>query len=86
MRYENLLQEPRAELARLAGFLGVPAREQWLERSAAFIDGGRTRSARSRLHPAAFTELRSVCASGAHAFEALEALEAEHATAVKFPQ
>jgi len=86
MRYENLLREPRAELARLAGFLAVPAREQWLERSAAFIDGGRTRSARSRLHPAAFTELRGVCASGAQAFEALEALEAEHAAAVKFPQ
>jgi hypothetical protein len=82
MRYESLLKEPRAELEKLAEFIGVPAREQWIERACAFVDPGRARPAKSRVHPGDLAELRSVCSPGTQAFELLEA---EHAAAVSLP-
>lgn len=82
MRYEKLLKEPRAELEKLARFIGLPAQERWIERASALVDSGRAGSARSRLHPSDLAELRSVCLSGAQAFELIEA---EHAAAVSLP-
>jgi hypothetical protein len=79
MRHENLLQDPRNELARLANFLEVPAQEQWLDDACARVDPSRSGSAKFRLHPSEMAELRNFCRQGNRAFESLEA---EHAAAV----
>lgn len=82
LRYENLLADTRAELSRLADFIGVPAERQWLDRTSEFVDSGRAGGAAARLHPSALAELRAACASGARAFDLLES---EHAASAKLP-
>jgi hypothetical protein len=72
LRYEQLLSNPRAELSRLANFIGITAEQQWLDRTSEFVDAGRTGGSGSRLHPGALAELRASCASGTRAFDLLE--------------
>lgn len=76
MRYERIIADTRAELSRLADFIGVPADRQWLDRAGQFIDPARRGRAAARLHPSALAELRAACAAGTRAFDLLES---EHA-------
>ncbi|MFG3001847.1 sulfotransferase [Streptomyces sp. NPDC048340] len=66
LAYEDLLDEPREELARLAGFIGVEPLPQWLDAGAACLDGSR-RGASRRLPAAELAALREACAPGAEA-------------------
>lgn len=72
LRYEQLLKDPRAELAQLASFIGVPADQQWLDSACKNVDSGRSGSAASHLHPGDLAPLRAACAAGARAFDVLE--------------
>jgi hypothetical protein len=72
MRYERLIKDTRAELSRLADFIGVPADRQWLDRASDFVDSERPGRAAVRLHPSALAELRAACAAGTRAFNLLE--------------
>lgn len=72
LRYEHLLADPRAELSRLADFIGITAERKWLEKTSEFVDSGRSGGAGTRLHPGALAELRVACASGTRAFDLLE--------------
>jgi hypothetical protein len=72
LRYERIAQDPHAELARLAEFIGIPAESQWLDRCYDFIDPDRSGSAVARLHPSDLLALRTICASGTRAFDLLE--------------
>jgi hypothetical protein len=76
MRYEQLLSDPRAELSRLADFIGAPADQRWLARAEEFADPGRTGGALAHLDPGALAELREACAPGAQAFDLIKS---EHA-------
>jgi hypothetical protein len=78
MRYERLVRYTRAELSRLAGFIGVPADPGWLDWASGFVDAARPGQAAARLHPSEIAGLRAACASGTRAFELLES---EHAPA-----
>lgn len=73
MRYERIVRDPRAELTRLADFIGIPAESQWLDRSCDFVDPKRSGSSASRLHPSDLVTLRAICAPGKRAFDLLEA-------------
>lgn len=69
LAYEDLLDAPRDELTRLAAFVGVEPRPQWLDSACAFLDGSRRGAARS-LAAAELDELRDSCAPGTRALEA----------------
>jgi hypothetical protein len=73
LRYELLLTDPRAELARLADFTGASADEQWLDRACPKTDPRRMGSAAAQLQPGELAELRAACAPGSRAFDLLEA-------------
>ncbi|GEB51242.1 sulfotransferase family protein [Streptomyces cacaoi] len=64
LSYERMLDEPREQLTRLAGFLGVPPLPDWLDRAATMLDPGR-RGAALRLPPDELAAVRSACAPGA---------------------
>ncbi|MEI5101842.1 sulfotransferase [Streptomyces sp. PmtG] len=66
LAYEDLLDEPREELTRLAEFIGVEPLPSWLDAGAATLDGGR-RGASHRLPPAELAALRERCAPGTRA-------------------
>ncbi|MEX2981103.1 sulfotransferase [Streptomyces sp. C36] len=66
LAYEDLLDEPRKELTRLADFIGVEPLPQWLDAGSARLDAGR-RGASRRLPTDEFTALRECCAPGARA-------------------
>ncbi|MGR4878151.1 sulfotransferase family protein [Streptomyces sp. LARHCF249] len=66
LAYEDLLDDPRKELTRLAGFIGVEPLPQWLDAAVARLDGSR-RGASLRLPAAELAALRERCAPGAHA-------------------
>lgn len=72
LRYEALLENTRAELTRLAGFIGARADRQWLDGCCAFVDAGRMGSAAAQLHPIDLAALRRACAAGTRAFDLLE--------------
>jgi Sulfotransferase family len=72
LRYESLLKDPRAELARLVAFIDAGEDEWWLDRTSTVIDPGRAGSAAATLHPSELATLRAVCASGTRAFDLLE--------------
>jgi hypothetical protein len=76
LRYECLLKDSHAELARLASFLGVPAEKHWLDEAKKFTDPGRVGGAVTKLHPGALAELRASCVSGKRAYELLESQQA----------
>ncbi|GGO48762.1 sulfotransferase family protein [Streptomyces lasiicapitis] len=63
LAYEDLLDSPREELARLAAFIGVEPLPQWLDTASALLDDSRRGSARS-LTAAQLDELRESCAPG----------------------
>lgn len=66
LKYEELLDSPDAELTRLAEFIGVPAKPQWLEAGRGLLDPGRIGQA-SRLDPEVRVALEAACAPGAAA-------------------
>ncbi|MCX4545632.1 sulfotransferase [Streptomyces sp. NBC_01565] len=67
--YEQLLDDPRRELTRLAEFVGVKPLPQWLDAGCAHLDPGR-RGASLRLPPGELAELREQCAPGVRALRA----------------
>ncbi|MGC9501127.1 hypothetical protein [Streptomyces sp. WG7] len=64
LSYEDLLAEPREELTRPAGFIGVEARPDWLEAAAGLLDGDGRRGSAGLLDPAEPEALRQSCAEG----------------------
>ncbi|MFI8497426.1 sulfotransferase family protein [Streptomyces sp. NPDC085524] len=66
LAYEDLLDEPHEELARLAAFIGVEPLPQWLEAGAARLDGSR-RGASRRLPATELAAVREACAPGVRA-------------------
>ncbi|MFG2296142.1 sulfotransferase [Streptomyces sp. NPDC048603] len=66
LSYEDLLDEPREQLTRLAGFIGVEPLPRWLDVGAARLDSGR-RGASRRLPAAELEALREACAPGTRA-------------------
>ncbi|MEU5613353.1 sulfotransferase [Streptomyces sparsogenes] len=69
LSYEELLDAPRRELTRLAGFIGVDPTPDWLTAAEATLDHGR-RGASLRLPPEELTALRESCAPGTEALRA----------------
>ena len=67
LSYERLLEAPRSELARLAGFIGVQPLAEWLEEGAALLDGAGRRGSALALPPEELTALRERCAPGEQA-------------------
>ncbi|MEU6764973.1 sulfotransferase [Streptomyces sp. NPDC046853] len=65
--YEDLLDAPRQELARLAAFTGVEPSGPWLDSACAQLDDSRRGSAGKQLTPAELDELRESCAPGSRA-------------------
>jgi hypothetical protein len=72
MRYERLTNDTRAELTRLADFIGVPSEPQWLDKACEFANPGRAGSAAAQLLPGDLAALRDACTAGAQAFDLLE--------------
>jgi hypothetical protein len=71
LRYEDLLTGPAAELARLAGFLGVAAAPGWLAAGQRLSDPARAGAASAQLPPAELASLRAACEPGAEAIAAV---------------
>ncbi|SNS97829.1 sulfotransferase [Actinacidiphila glaucinigra] len=69
LSYEQLLDRPREELTRLAGFIGVEARPDWLDAAVRLLDGAGRRGSALRLDPVDLEALRESCAEGAAALE-----------------
>ncbi|MGH3309064.1 MAG: sulfotransferase [Streptomyces sp.] len=67
LSYEQLLDAPRRELARLADHLGVPPLEEWLEEGSTLLDGKGRRGSALRLPEDELTALREACAPGVRA-------------------
>ncbi|ARZ71862.1 sulfotransferase [Streptomyces sp. HU2014] len=63
LAYEDLLDAPHEELARLAAFAGVAPLPEWLESGSALLDTGR-RGSSLRLPPGELAALRESCAPG----------------------
>ncbi|MDJ1134391.1 sulfotransferase [Streptomyces iconiensis] len=63
LSYEQLLEAPHRELARLARFAGVEPLPSWLDTGAALLDPSR-RGAALRLPPEELAALREACAPG----------------------
>ncbi|WP_198170689.1 sulfotransferase family protein [Actinoplanes awajinensis] len=63
LAYEQVVADPRGQLSRLAGFLGVPANRSWLTAAAGLVDRDR-RGASSRLDTRLRAALRRSCAPG----------------------
>jgi hypothetical protein len=80
LKYEDLLADPDAELTRLAEFLGVPARPDWLSNATHFVDSRREGQARS-LDEATQEALREACEPGMQAIAAVEAKRSASAVA-----
>lgn len=72
LSYERLLDAPRQELARLAGFIGVQPLAEWLEEGEELLDGTGRRGSALRLPPAELASLRESCAPGEEALKASE--------------
>ncbi|MFE2879245.1 sulfotransferase [Streptomyces roseus] len=69
LAYEDLLDSPRAELARLAEFAGVEPLPHWLDAGCALLDNSR-RGASHRLAPHDLAALRESCGPGTRALRA----------------
>ncbi|QEU97853.1 sulfotransferase [Streptomyces kanamyceticus] len=67
LAYEELLDAPREELARLAAFIGVEPVPRWLDGACAQLDGGRRGAAAKQLTAADFEALKESCAPGTRA-------------------
>ncbi|MFF1695435.1 sulfotransferase family protein [Streptomyces sp. NPDC058257] len=69
LAYEDLLDAPQEELARLAAFIGVEPSRQWLDGAIAQLDDSRRGSARKQLTAAELKDLSASCAPGTRALE-----------------
>ncbi|WP_309237940.1 sulfotransferase [Streptomyces albidus (ex Kaewkla and Franco 2022)] len=67
LSYEQLLDAPRQELARLAGFIGVQPLSEWLEEGGSMLDGTGRRGSSLRLPQDELDALRVNCAAGERA-------------------
>ena len=76
LRYEQLLEDTRAELTRVADFLGIPAERQWLDEACHLVDPGRAGSAATRLDRGELAVLEKICAEGTLTFDLLESEKA----------
>lgn len=63
LAFEDLLDAPERELARIAEFAGVEPLPDWLDTGRAMFDSGR-RGADRRLPPEEFAALRKCCVPG----------------------
>jgi len=70
LRYEELLADPAASLARLAGFIGIGAPGEWLDLACRTVDPTRTGTAAAELEAGAFARLRAACEPGTCALAA----------------
>ncbi|MFI7387243.1 sulfotransferase [Streptomyces sp. NPDC049813] len=70
LAYEDLLDHPRTELARLAAFAGVEPHAEWLDGACAWLDGGRRGTAARRLTASELDDLTASCAPGTRALAA----------------
>nr|WSW48038.1 sulfotransferase domain-containing protein [Streptomyces sp. NBC_01001] len=66
LSYEDLLDDPRRELTRLASFIGVEPLPRWLDTGTARLDSSRRGTSR-RLPTAELAALREGCAPGERA-------------------
>ncbi|MEU6388060.1 sulfotransferase [Streptomyces sp. NPDC046939] len=71
LSYEDLLDDPRAELTRLAAFVGVEPHAPWLDGACARLDSGRRGSAARELTAEDFSDLAASCAPGTRVLNAL---------------
>ncbi|KUF18781.1 sulfotransferase family protein [Streptomyces silvensis] len=67
LAYEDLLDDPRKELTRLATFVGVEPSPQWLDHASTRLVTGRRGTARRELTDTEFADLRESCAAGSRA-------------------
>ena len=67
LRYEDLLADPAASLARLAGFIGIGAPGEWLDLACRTVDPTRTGTAAAELEADALARLRAACEPGTRA-------------------
>ncbi|MCC3770763.1 sulfotransferase [Streptomyces sp. UNOC14_S4] len=67
LSYERLLEEPRKELTRLAEFIGVEARPDWLDAASALLDGDGRRGSALALPQEELDALRESCTAGTEA-------------------
>ncbi|QES37292.1 hypothetical protein DEJ48_31290 [Streptomyces venezuelae] len=65
--YEDLLDAPHDELARLAAFVGIEPDPGWLKSACDGLDHSRRGSARTQLTPAEYDALREACTEGTRA-------------------
>jgi hypothetical protein len=71
LRYEDLLAEPAASLARLAAFIGVSAPAGWIKQGCRTVDPSRTGTASAQLEAGALARLRTACEPGTRALAAV---------------
>lgn len=76
LRYEKLVADPRAELTRLAEFIGTSTTSQWLDEACGIIKSGSTGTAAAQLDPDTLAALRAACEPGE---KILTAMETEYA-------
>ncbi|WP_367038603.1 sulfotransferase [Streptomyces sp. Je 1-332] len=69
LAYEDLIDSPRDELARLAAFVGIDPARSWLDSACTQLDGSRRGSAEKQLSAAELDDLRISCAPGIRALE-----------------
>ena len=67
LRYEDLLADPAASLARVAGFIGIGAPGEWLNLACRTVDPTRTGTAVAELEADALARLRAACEPGRRA-------------------
>ena len=67
LRYEDLLADPAASLARVAGFIGIGAPGEWLDLAGRTVDPTRTGTAAVELEAGALARLRAACEPGTRA-------------------
>jgi hypothetical protein len=79
LRYEDLLADPKASLARLAEFIGITAPPGWLDLAHRTVDPARTGNAVTELDPGALARLRAACEPGTRALAAAAAASASAA-------
>ncbi|HEY7430349.1 MAG TPA: sulfotransferase [Streptosporangiaceae bacterium] len=73
LRYEDLLREPTAQLARLAEFIGVAASPRWLARATDLLSRPGGASAAAELERDELASLRAACEPGTRAIAAAPA-------------
>jgi hypothetical protein len=76
LKYEELVDDPSAELTRLAEFIAVPATAQWLDKACEMVKRDRTGTAAAQLDPETLDALRDACEPGEKIIAALEAGDA----------